>query len=942
MKADFTRRTFSQGKHYSGVRMQQGRVQLDADWNELVDIQAHLHRTQGADVFGQSGAPKPQQGAHFQLGVTESGADLTLAPGRFYVDGILCELEQGSSYLGQPDLPTPPFVTGEGGARALALETGTYLAYLDVWEQLVTALEDPGIREVALGGPDTTVRTRTLWQVKLAKVSGDPAATGWTPSLPAPGTGTLMARAQPSASGGEPLLVPAGAGYRRLENQLYRVEVHAVSESGRVTAKWSRDNGAVVAPWLSGSGDSVTIGGSGRNELLGFTSAAFVELTDDARELQGQGGLLYGVKAVNGAILTLDTTAAGSPGTFDRAAFPRNPKARRWEGRLEWESGSGAPDWLALEDGVEVKPSAGTFRVGDYWLIPARHLTADVEWPRDGVGSPLPRLPHGVAHHYAPLAVVRKPAVGNPSVEDRRKVFPALTALTAKDVGFDSTVFGSAEVETVQEALDHLYRVRREWAVILLPGDDVVEAFAQIPPGTGVRVHFGPGTFTLTQAIHLTERGDIQISGSGPATRIIRTGGESVFSFLRCGSVLVRDLHAEAGSVEHKQGLRGPIAFEDCPSVTVENVSVKCGADWRRGTACISVRNTPSDTPAPVPTTARIRSCDLKVGHQQVGILLLDVERSQVEDNVITTYAKPAALDAGSLVDTPEYRGLVRRLLMTRLRLLMDPLAEPDAVVSGGMFGSYHVYFDADPSLRLAWQDLLRVVAPTVPESEAGKPWKLAARLQMLAEDILLTRGVPGIPNLLSTTITTFRNWFERLRAASPAVASQGITVAGARATEVRIRDNTLRDVLQGIHMGVSQRASSRAVGGTLRRAGRVHITGNEVHVLMTAESLGERHGIFVGNCDTLLLEDNHVRVARKTFLSQLGIDAIRVYGSFGRLLTVQRNHVVNPAVEPDNVGLRVKALNSGDFPTSLWRITDNVSVCQTPELIDLAPPTLG
>src|SRR5687768_18578910 len=108
MKADFTRRTFSRGKHYSGVRMQQGRVQLDADWNELVDIQAHLHRTQGGDVLGQSGAPKPHQNAHFQLGVPASGTDLTIAPGRFYVDGLLCELEQASSYLGQPDLPAPP------------------------------------------------------------------------------------------------------------------------------------------------------------------------------------------------------------------------------------------------------------------------------------------------------------------------------------------------------------------------------------------------------------------------------------------------------------------------------------------------------------------------------------------------------------------------------------------------------------------------------------------------------------------------------------------------------------------------------------------------------------------------------------------------------------------------------------------------------------------
>ncbi|HMQ56354.1 MAG TPA: DUF6519 domain-containing protein, partial [Anaerolineae bacterium] len=34
MKGDFTRSTFRSEHHYSSVRMQQGRVQLDSDWNE--------------------------------------------------------------------------------------------------------------------------------------------------------------------------------------------------------------------------------------------------------------------------------------------------------------------------------------------------------------------------------------------------------------------------------------------------------------------------------------------------------------------------------------------------------------------------------------------------------------------------------------------------------------------------------------------------------------------------------------------------------------------------------------------------------------------------------------------------------------------------------------------------------------------------------------------
>jgi hypothetical protein len=41
MKGDFTRFTFDPKKHYSSVRMQQGRIELDSDWNEQAEIQLH-------------------------------------------------------------------------------------------------------------------------------------------------------------------------------------------------------------------------------------------------------------------------------------------------------------------------------------------------------------------------------------------------------------------------------------------------------------------------------------------------------------------------------------------------------------------------------------------------------------------------------------------------------------------------------------------------------------------------------------------------------------------------------------------------------------------------------------------------------------------------------------------------------------------------------------
>jgi hypothetical protein len=52
-------------------------------------------------------------------------------------------------------------------------------------------------------------------------------------------------------------------------------------------------------------------------------------------------------------------------------------------------------------------PVAHTYRIGDYWLIPARTATGDIEWPVDENDNPKLMGPHGVEHHYAALAVLQ-------------------------------------------------------------------------------------------------------------------------------------------------------------------------------------------------------------------------------------------------------------------------------------------------------------------------------------------------------------------------------------------------------------------------------------------------------------------------------------------------------------------------------------------------------
>ena len=94
MKGDFTRFTFRPDNQYTSVRLQQGRVSLDADWNEQVDLMAYQTKTAQAAFFGDSGTPKAKAG--FKVGY-DSKSGLWLTPGRYFVGGLLCELSPSAS-----------------------------------------------------------------------------------------------------------------------------------------------------------------------------------------------------------------------------------------------------------------------------------------------------------------------------------------------------------------------------------------------------------------------------------------------------------------------------------------------------------------------------------------------------------------------------------------------------------------------------------------------------------------------------------------------------------------------------------------------------------------------------------------------------------------------------------------------------------------------------
>jgi hypothetical protein len=378
-----------------------------------------------------------------------------ITEGRYYVDGILCENEEFSYYSQQPYLPVPD------NERRLA--DGDYLVFLDVWERLMTSLEDASIREVALGDADTCARSQVVWQVKTLPytpqrdegerpVRGKKGARAKAVAPPPPGTiqdipaaleylrkqhssGLMAARLSAAAPDPDPCITPPDSRYRGAENQLYRVEIHTPGTSQTATFKWSRDNGSVIFPiasYVVSSGKTVvTLDHLGRDDRSDLEVNDWVEVLDDNHVLREKPGALLRVEKVDTENYTVTLDGVGP---MDNNFPGKNGLLRRWDHINRSSDLTPAPDkafkviestaqnptWLTLEDGIQIRfdsstledGSARTYQTGDYWLIPARTSTGAIEWPVEvDTIDPTREIPvalpaAGIHHHYAPLASI--------------------------------------------------------------------------------------------------------------------------------------------------------------------------------------------------------------------------------------------------------------------------------------------------------------------------------------------------------------------------------------------------------------------------------------------------------------------------------------------------------------------------------------------------------
>jgi hypothetical protein len=570
MAGDYSRKRFKAENHYQGVLRQQGRVDLDADWNEYVDLQDRRWRAESIDVIGRCGVPKETPDG-FKIGM--SGTELTVGEGRIYVDGYLAE-NQGTDLQFDAVIeerygtaPLPVADQPYGGPIAVPAQTRS-LVYLDVWRREVTHLEAPDLIEPAVN-VDTTTRHQTAWQIKLlANIA--PGVTCKTPlteiaNWPAgniPSTARLTSTTVALTTEPDPCLVPPSGGYRGLENHLYRVEVHSATNNS-VRVKWSRENAHVAAeiveilPGRTG----VRVASLGRDDVLRFKTGDWVEFTNDDREFAGLAGEMRKV-TVDDTHQTLTFSVPLPVADFPEGAAnaAAHPRVVRWDqfGSVRRPDGTelmnldvtadgliilsaGDPSFV-LEHGVQVTLDVlpgGTAHAGDFWCFAARTADADIERLNQAP-------PFGIHHHFCKLAIIE----ADGTIDDCRPVFPPLTELTPGCCTF-----------------------------VVRPGEDIQAALDALPAAGGC-VCLKVGEHEIDAPLRIA-KSNVSLHGETRGAKVVRSNGAALLQIghpdgLLLENVAVTDIHFEFENKGVPQaGLPALLAVDRCAGGKIEHCVVR-------------------------------------------------------------------------------------------------------------------------------------------------------------------------------------------------------------------------------------------------------------------------------------------------------------------------------------------------------------------------------
>lgn len=367
---------------------------------------------------------------HFTIG---DRFDFSVQPGTMYVGGIRVELLQPVQYSNQPDWqdygPEDPDWVDLPNLEGSPSSTDEFV-YLLLREQEVSAVEDPDLKDVALGGPDTAQRTRLLQ--RFARVaSGSTCASGlaaaqtkWqseglyfdsrTMRLKSPSTLQVSFSSQGQDTG--PCQPQAQGGYLDPDNQLIRVQISGIdAATGNPKFLWGFDDASFLY--------RINVDPTSPQNLV-FQSVPVdaehqpvttqaVEVLRTAAELPNGGE----IASLSGFVFTLDNNynpdmqsivlPSGVSLPNDYTGSNASPAGqlylRVWQQEVVFTPGQA----IALGDtGLLVALGAGgsQFHLGDYWMFAMRPATPQTVYPERYQQMPQP--PDGPCLWACPLGVI--------------------------------------------------------------------------------------------------------------------------------------------------------------------------------------------------------------------------------------------------------------------------------------------------------------------------------------------------------------------------------------------------------------------------------------------------------------------------------------------------------------------------------------------------------
>lgn len=485
MGADRAKLTFTPTRQYREVVAQQGRVTLEADLNEASRIAAEALRLETIDIVGPAGTPDNG----YDVDAVSAGATLAVGKGTMYLAGQRLTLpspiliEKQPDWLDQAQDPLwtdPDKIEGHAVLGLLAQE------------QEIGAVEDPALRETALGGPDTSARIRLLQRFPLIPAKAATCAAAikevgafWaargrdldTASATLRSRSRLLVSALSTAPAASPCDPPAQSGYLGADNQLIRVQItefNPATRTGRLL--WGFNNASTL--YRCKPLDATTLELAARPVAPEFTPASkqAVQLLFAAADL-GEGAL---AAALTGHVATLatayqpDTQTVVLPAAMP-AAYQKPPAGRPLFLRLWQEDLPFALDTAVKlgETGLAVtigSSSGSALGIGDYWSFAVRPLTPELVYPARLLATPQP--PDGPRLSFCDLAVVNRVARRFSVSDDCRLKFDSLVELTARR----STATGCcislkpAQAKQLQIILDRLAATGSDHTVHLEPG----------------------------------------------------------------------------------------------------------------------------------------------------------------------------------------------------------------------------------------------------------------------------------------------------------------------------------------------------------------------------------------------------------------------------------------------------------------------------------------